>query len=323
MLKKTIIAASFLGMAFAQTQVFAFPDKSIRMVVPYAAGGVTDTVSRSIAHGLEKQMKQSVVVENKPSANTALGAKQVATSRPDGYTILMATGSTLLLNPMLYKKLSYDASDLVPIALVAETPLIFTVNNKVQADSVESFIKLASSKEANSFNYASTGTGMSTHLAGALFMKMAGLESTHVPFNGSMPAFTNLVGGQVDMSFDSIATALPLIKDGRIKPIAVTTRKRLDVLPDIPTIAEKGYPDYSATAWYVLVAPKGTPSEVIESYKVAVNEVLKDKSMQEKFNNLGVEIFPPGSTSEMYAFIDMEKKKWGGLIQSMNLTLDK
>lgn len=300
----------------------SFPDKSIRMVVPYAAGGVTDQISRNIARGLEKQLNQTVVVDNKPGANTAIGARLVSTAKPDGYTILMATGSTLLLNPMMYKNLSYNADDLLPVSLLAETPLVFAVNNNVKANDVESFVKLAESMPGETFSYASTGTGTSTHLAGALFMEMAKLKANHVPFNGSMPAYTNLVGGQVDMSFDSIASALPLIKDGRIRPLAVTTTKRLDVLPDTPTVEEKGYKGYSATAWYVLALPKGTDQKIVDKYRTALNEVLKDKSLHQSFSNLGVEIFPPSNAEQMYAFMDMERKKWSGLIESLNIKFD-
>lgn len=316
-----VLATSLLMLpSFAQAD--DFPTQPIRMVVPYAAGGVTDTVSRQLAKGIEKQLKQTIVVDNKPGANTAIGARLVAMSKPDGYTLLMATGSTLILNPMLYKNLSYNAEDLIPVSLVAETPLIFTVNNKIPADSIESFVKLVESKPKNTYSYASTGTGTSTHLAAALFMKMANLDLSHIPFNGSMPAYTNLVGGQVDLSFDSIASALPFIKDGRLKPIAVTTTKRLEVLPDTPTVAEKGYKGYSATAWYVFALPKGTDTNIVTKYREAINEVLKDEELRKSFANLGVEIFPPSSAEEMLAFMDMESKKWGDLIQSLNITLD-
>ena len=239
-----LLACLPLG-AFGQ----AYPTHSVRLVVPFPAGGTTDILARDVAMRLTETLGQSVVVDNRPGAGGNIGSDLVAKSPADGYTLLMGTVGTHAINPSLYSKMPYDhVKDFAPVVLVAGVPNVLVVNPALPVKSVSDLIKLAKDKPGQ-INFASSGSGTSIHLSGELFKTMAGVEMTHIPYKGSAPALSDLVGGQVQIMFDNLPSALPQIKAGRLRAIAVTSLKRAPVLPDIPTINESGLPGFEASPW--------------------------------------------------------------------------
>lgn len=292
--------------AGAQTD---FPTKLIKFIVPAAAGGPTDLTTRLLAHEMQKTLGQPVVVEPKPGAGGNVGADFVAKSPPDGYTILMATIGTHAINQTLYKTLPFDPiKDFTPVSQVVRYPLIFVVHPSVPAKNVREFIDYAKANPGK-LNRASGGSGTSMHLSGELFRSMAGLDLPHIPYKGSSPALSDLVGGQVQIMFDSMMTALPLVKAGKLRALGVTGAARSPVVPDIPTIAEQGVPGYSAVGWIGVVAPAKTPPEIVAKLHNAVASALKIPAVAERLSAQAAE--PVGSTPEEFAaFMLAETKKW-------------
>jgi tripartite-type tricarboxylate transporter receptor subunit TctC len=320
------IAASLgtLGASQAQAQTPAgpaFPDHPIRLVVPYAAGGSADTLARALAKQMQIDMGQPVFVENKPGGNTAIGAQAVAAAPADGYTLLVCTGSTVVTNPMLYPKLTYDpARDLAAVARIAVSPLVVAVNPALPAANLAEFIRLARAKPGK-LNYASTGTGSVIHLASLLLESQAGIEMVHIPFNGSAPAIAAVLGGQVEMFSDSIASSLPHIKAGKMRALAVTTAERLKVLPDVPAVAET-FPGFDVSAWYGVMAPAKTPPAVIARVNAAIAKAMADKGYREQFEAMGL-VIPASTNAPAFAeLIRRERDKWGPLIKAKNITLE-
>jgi tripartite-type tricarboxylate transporter receptor subunit TctC len=320
------IAASLgtLGASQAQAQTPAgpaFPDHPIRLVVPYAAGGSADTLARALAKQMQIDMGQPVFVENKPGGNTAIGAQAVAAAPADGYTLLVCTGSTVVTNPMLYPKLTYDpARDLAAVARIAVSPLVVAVNPALPAANLAEFIRLARAKPGK-LNYASTGTGSVIHLASLLLESQAGIEMVHIPFNGSAPAIAAVLGGQVEMFADSIASSLPHIKVGKMRALAVTTAERLKVLPDVPAVAET-FPGFDVSAWYGVMAPAKTPPAVIARVNAAIAKAMADKGYREQFEAMGL-VIPASTNAPAFAeLIRRERDKWGPLIKAKNITLE-
>jgi tripartite-type tricarboxylate transporter receptor subunit TctC len=217
----------------------SFPNRPLRLVVPYAPGGTADALARALAEHMRKFLGQPVVVDNKPGANTAIGAQMVATAAADGYSLLLATGSTMVTNPLMYAKLGYDPRDLTPVGMVAVAPLVVEVHPDVPAKDLAELIRLARAKPGR-LNYASTGAGSVIHLASLLLESQAGVQLTHIPFKGSSPALAAVLSGEVEVFLDSIGSSMPLIKAGKLRALAVTTPKRLKVLPNVPTVAESG-----------------------------------------------------------------------------------
>ncbi len=286
-----------------------FPTKPIRFVVPAAAGGPTDLTARLIAQEMQKALGQPVVVEPKPGAGGNVGADAVAKSAPDGYTILMATIGTHAINQTLYKSLPFDpVKDFTPVTQVVQYPLIFVVNPSVPAKNVKEFIDYAKANPGK-LNRASGGSGTSMHLSGELFRSMAGLDLPHIPYKGSAPALNDLVGGQVHLMFDSMMTALPLVKAGKLRALGITGATRSPAVPDIPTIAEQGVAGYSAAGWIGVVAPAKTPPEIVAKLSKAVAAAVKAPAVAERLSAQAAE--PVGSTPEEFAaFIQAETKKW-------------
>jgi tripartite-type tricarboxylate transporter receptor subunit TctC len=299
----------------------AFPDHPIRLVVPYAAGGSADTLARALAKQMQIDMGQPVFVENKPGGNTAIGAQAVAAAPADGYTLLVCTGSTVVTNPMLYPKLTYDpARDLAAVARIAVSPLVVAVNPALPAANLAEFIRLARAKPGK-LNYASTGTGSVIHLASLLLESQAGIEMVHIPFNGSAPAIAAVLGGQVEMFSDSIASSLPHIKAGKMRALAVTTAERLKVLPDVPAVAET-FPGFDVSAWYGVMAPAKTPPAVIARVNAAIAKAMADKGYREQFEAMGL-VIPASTNAPAFAeLIRRERDKWGPLIKAKNITLE-
>ncbi|MGE0804955.1 MAG: tripartite tricarboxylate transporter substrate binding protein [Burkholderiaceae bacterium] len=310
-------AAAGLG-AGAAAQ--SYPSQPVRIIVPFQAGGLTDIVAREIGSRLGERLGTAVVVENRPGAGGNIGADLVAKAPPDGHTLLMGSIGTNAVNALIYRKMPYDsATAFAPISLVASGTLMLVVNPAVPAKDLKQLLSLARA-EPGRLSYASGGNGASQHLAGELLKTMAGVDIVHVPYKGIAHGVTDLVAGQVSMTFD-MATVLPYVKSGKLRPIAVANGQRSSSLPDVPTIAEAGLPGYEASAWYGLFAPAGTPAEIVRRLNSEVVGILKRPEVREKFISLGAE--PVGNSSEAFAaFIAAEVDKWRPIVKQAKMQMD-
>jgi tripartite-type tricarboxylate transporter receptor subunit TctC len=312
------------GALCASTAVVAqaYPTKPLKLVVPYAPGGSTDQLARAVAERLGQALGQAVVVENKPGANTIIGADAVAKAPPDGYTMFVGSSASLAVNPLLYEKLPYDPKrDFAGISLLASSPLVMVVLSSLPAKTVKEFVELAKAKPG-SLNFASVGNGNPLHLAGELFKSMTGADMTHVPYNGSAPALTALLGGQVQVMYDVVLSSQPHIKAGRLRAIALTGSKRVPILPDVPTIAESGYPGYEAGIWFALVVPKATPAAIVQRLNAEVNRILRQPEMRARFDDLALELIP-STPEEVGNFTEREQARWAKLVKDLNIRLDR
>lgn len=291
----------------------AYPDKPVRMVVPYAAGGSTDVVARALGHELTRLWGQPVVIDNRPGASTIIASEIVARSAPDGYTLLVTTTSFTIV-PSLTAKLPYHPDrDFEPITLLNTTPLVLVVNPSVPARSVKELIALARARPG-ALNFGSAGSGGSNHLAGELFNTMAGVKMVHVPYKGNAPALNDLVGGHVDVVFNGLISAIPLIKAGKLRPLAVTSLSRAAVLPEVPTLDEAGLKGFRAVAWNALSAPARTPKAVIAKISADVRKVLRTPEVLERLKAEGSD--PVGNSPEQFAaFMRDETATWKRVIE--------
>jgi len=262
-----------MATAPAMAQAPAWPERPLRLVVPFAAGGATDLLGRLLAVGLGEKLGQPVVVENKPGASTVVGANQVARAAPDGYTLLLAASTTLTLNPAIRQHLGYDPiKSFTPLGLVADMSLVLVANPDAQVNSLKDLVTQAKA-HPDKFSYGSFGTGSSVHFGGEMLKSATGIRMVHVPFNGSAPSLTALTGGQVQVAVDTVVASLPLIKGGKIRPVAVLSPQRLPALPQVPTVAESGYPGFQMGTWFALLAPAGLPAPVQQKLEKALAEV--------------------------------------------------
>lgn len=320
-------AARFIGAFCAAAMLLPslaaaeYPERPIRLIIPFPAGGATDILGRSVADFLSKEFRQSIVVENKPGANTSVAADLVAHAPADGYTLLVAAASTLVLNPLLYKKPTIDPKAFRPLSIMVEVPLIMVVNKAVPAASVAEFVAYVKANPGK-VNYASSGAGGPLHLAGELFNISAGVDMTHVPYRGSAPALTDLISGQVQAMFDPVSSSLEQVRGGALRALAVTGAERASVLPDVPTVAESGFPDFRATAWYGVVAPKGLPDDVAQRLIAACDKALVDPAFRKTLENLGYVVMRPGGEPVFARFIEQEHARWSKVIKSQNISLD-
>ena len=299
-----------------------YPVRPIKLVVPYAAGGPTDVLGRLVADYLGRDLKQAVIVENKPGAQGAIGAEAVARADPDGYALFVAAGSIIVLNPMLYKKLSYDpVKDFRMLALVTDLPVVMEVHPSVPAKTVAEFVAYAR-QNPGKLNFGSAGTGGTIHLAGEMFKQMAGIEMTHVPYKGAGPALTDLLSGNIQVMFDSMGTALPPVKAGLLRPLGVSSTQRTPDLPDVPTIAESGYPDYAVSVWYGIVAPSKLPDEIAQKISASLDRALNDDAFRASLEKIGFPVFRPRSAAAITEFIDADRARWSAVIRAQNISLD-
>ncbi len=298
----------------------AYPTKPVRIIVPFTPGGAADIMTRALGERLRQQLGQPVLVENKPGAGTVIASDYVAKQAPDGYTLLMAA-SSLGIAPSIYKNVAYDpVKDFAPVTLVASVVHVLEVNAKLPVKNVQELISYLKSN-GKTLSYSSAGTGTSTHLEGELFKTMAGVELTHIPYKGSSPALTDLVGGNVQVMVDAYASSAPFIKSGSVRALAVTTAKRSATLPDLPTVAESGLPGYEAMPWLGLIAPAGTPPEVVKRVYAATQEALKDRALIEQFHALGLDII--GNTPAQFAaFIKQDAVKWAKVAKASGAQAD-
>lgn len=286
-----------------------YPDKPVKIIVPYPPAGTTDILARLIAQRLSERMKQPFVIENRPGAGGAIGSVAVAKSPADGYTLLMATVNSHGINSALFKNLPYDAvKDFTPITIVGSTPNVLAVHPSVPAKTLAELLALARANPG-SLNFASTSQGGSPHMSGELLKSMTGVDIAHIPYKGAGPMLIDLIGGQVQMGFDNLPSSIGHIRSGKIRAIAVTTAKRFPGAPEIPTMAESGVPGYVVEAWFGLLAPAGTPKPVIDALYANIAAILKQPEVVKQLFDLGAE--PGGNTPEAYARqIAADVEKW-------------
>lgn len=316
-------AVCALGILFAGAAAAAdYPDKPIRMYVPYPPGGITDVLTRSLAELMRKELGQPVVVENKPGANTAVAAQALAQSPADGYTVMMAAAATVVMNPLLNAKLAYDpARDFTPVARIAETPLVLVVRTDSPARTLADLIAAAKTKPADA-SFASTGMGSTLHLAGELLQLETGTQMLHVPYKGSAPALNGVLGGETQFMIDSVGSSIPLIKGGKLRAVAVTSAKRLPALPDVPTVAESGVPGFDVSTWFGLLVPKQTPAAVVTRLNAAAALAVRDPAFRAQFEAVGLVVPEPIDPATFTKFIQAETAKWAPLIKAKNITLE-
>ncbi|MHC2461941.1 Bug family tripartite tricarboxylate transporter substrate binding protein [Bradyrhizobium embrapense] len=317
-----IVALTALLTAALPARAADYPTRPIKLVVPYAAGGPTDVLGRLVGEYLGRDLKQVVVVENKAGAQGAIGAEAVARSDPDGYTLFVTAASIFVLNPLLYKKLPYDpARDFRLLSVITDAPMIMEVNPSVPATTIAEFVAYAR-KNPGKLNFGSAGTGGTVHLAGEMFKQMAGVEMTHVPYKGAGPALQDLLSGNIQLMFDTLGTALPPIKSGLLRALGVSSTERIPDLPDLPTIAESGYPDYAVSVWYGIAAPSKVPDEIAAKIKASLDRALNDEAFHASLVRIG---FPPlrvKSQAEIDRFVDTDRARWAGVVKALNISLD-
>jgi tripartite-type tricarboxylate transporter receptor subunit TctC len=293
----------------------AYPSRVIKLIVPYPPGGTTDLLGRLIAEQIKTGLNATVVVENKPGAGTAIGADQVARSAADGYTLLLATSTTLAINKTLYKKLPYDpVKDFAAISLVAEVPFALIVNPGIPARTLTEFIAYAKANPGLAFG--SAGNGSPQHLGAELLKSQAGIDIRHVPYRGSVPAMLDVIANHVPFMIMDLEPALPQIKEGKVRVLGVTTPKRVAVTPDIPTLAESGLPGYELVAWQGLVAPAGTPRPIVDALAAQVARMLADPSTGARFATLAVEPMAGSTPDSFAAFIKTEVERWATIVKN-------
>jgi tripartite-type tricarboxylate transporter receptor subunit TctC len=299
----------------------AWPSKPIKYVVPFAPGGTTDILARTVGEKLSIALGQPVVVENKPGAGGGVGADFTAKAAPDGYTIMGGTISTHAINASLYSNLPYDpVKDFAAITMIARVPNLLVINPGIPAKNVAELIALMKANPGK-FTFASSGNGTSQHLSGELFKSMAGVDMQHIPYKGSPPALQDVVGGQVSMTFDNITTAWPLAKAGKLRPLAVTTAKRSSVAPEVPTLAESGLPGFEIGSWQGVFAPAGTPPEIVKRLNAEIVKILNMPDVKEKLIGLGAE--PVGDTPEQFsAYVKTEVVKWSDIVKKSGAKVD-
>lgn len=308
------------GAALAQSTPDNYPSKPIHLILPFPPGGGTDILGRIVAERLTTQLGQPVVIENRGGAGGNVGAEAAAHSAPDGYTLVLVAPS-LAISPSLYAKLNYDpVKDFAPVSLVGSVPNVMVINPGVPARNLAEFIALAKSKPGG-MNFGSGGPGTSNHLAGELFNLEAGVKLVHVPYKGVNLAMNDVVAGQVQLVVIGVPAALPFIKAGRLRALAVIAPRRLAALPDVPTAAEAGLPNYEVTTWYGVLAPAGTPKPIIARLNAEIVRVMHAPDLQERFAATGTE--PKTSTPEEFAdFIQQEMAKWGKVVRAAGLKAD-
>jgi len=318
--RSIVIFSAALSMTCLASQAVAkdvYPNKPIRLVVPYTPGGGADSLARLVAQKMSENLGQSIIIENKPGANTILASGEVARARADGYTLLYVA-SSFAINPSLYK-VPYDTEKAFsPVGMVAEIPLIIIRNNKTPYTTVSDLIA-AAKKGVDPISFASYGQGSPAHLGGELLQKMAGVTMLHVPYKGSAGAHNDLLGGQVPISFSSIEPALQIIRSKRAEPIAVMTKKRLSVLPNVPTVAET-LPGFEAIGWNGIVAPAGTPENVIALLNKALNEAVMATDVQAKYQEIGIQA-DPMPAAQFGSKISSEITKWSDIVKSADIKL--
>ena len=318
-LSAVTVVAGLLSPAASYAQD-AFPQQPIKLVVPFAPGGGNDVFARLIAQKLSANLSQQVVVENKPGAGGNIGSKYVATSKADGYTLLLGHTGTMSINPTLYANLGYDPKqELRPVASIASTPLVLVVREGSPYKSLADLLKAAKDK-AGSLNYASSGAGTGNHLTAVLMDQNAKVQSTHIPYRGTGPALADLLGGQVDFTFSVIPPVLGTLKANKLRALAISGEQRSTLLPEVPTMAEAGLPDTVSVLNYGILAPKETPDSVVSFLHGKIAAVLKDPEVVQRLNQEGAEVLSL-SNDDYTKVLESDREKWAKVLKSADITL--
>lgn len=305
------------GLAAAQ----AYPAKPVRLVVPFPAGGATDILARTISMKASEKLGQQIVIDNRPGAGGTIGSDHVAKAAPDGYTLLIATGSTHSIGPIINSRIPYNVTrDFAPVAYVAKTTSVLVVPNQLPVKNLKEFIALLKANPGK-YNYGSSGNGTNSHLSGELFKAQAQVFMTHIPYRGTGLVFTDMVSGQVHMLMDNYVTAQSNIKDGKLRVLGVTSLERQSFLPDVPTLHEQGLKGFDVGNWFGIYAPKGTPGDIIARVNTAFNQALQEPDMQKRLASLGAT--PTGSTPEqMGKMVADDTAKWERLIRDRKIIVE-
>ena len=307
--------------ARAQGPALDYPTRPITLIVPYAPGGGNDVLARGVAEPMSKALGQPIVIENHGGAGGSIGTRQVAKPAPDGYTLGLGGTGTLAIDPTLYPNAGYDPrKDFAPVGLIATGPLIVLVNPSLPAHNVQELIALATAQPGK-LNYASAGKGSGIHLGTVLFADTAGIDITHIPYKGSGPALTDLLGGHVSIDFSSLPSAIGLVKDGKLRALGVTGLKRSATFPDVPTVAEQGLPGFEAVLHYGIVAPAGTPRPIVDKLNAALRAALNTDDVHRRIATEGAEPLPT-TPDEYAADIDREETKWSALVKKAGAKAD-
>jgi tripartite-type tricarboxylate transporter receptor subunit TctC len=315
---KTLLAIAAAAIATAANA--AWPDKPVKLVVPYAAGGAADALARVVATELSNRFKQQVIIENKVGAGGTIGAAAVAQAAPDGYTFLY-DATSFTVNPSLFPKLSFSYErDFVPVGMVARIPTLLVVPASSPVNSVADLVQRART-QASGLTYASAGSGGAAHLSAELFAQGNKLKLIHVPYKGGAPALTDLAGGQVDMMFSAITASGPLVKAGRLKAIATAFDRRIDAMPQLPTVAESGLPGFSASEWNAIWAPAGTPPDIVKRFETELIGAIAQPSVRQRLAELGA-LPANGDAKELAEFVRAETGKWAAVVKTANIKVD-
>lgn len=319
--RRTLLAAALAlcGVAQAQSPA-AWPSRPIRIVVPFPAGGPTDIAARVVGQAIGESLKTPVIVENRAGAHGFIGVTEAAKGPADGYTLMMASIGTMAINPRLHEKIPYDANkDFAPVSLVVTVPIVVVANPQaLPVKTIPEFVAYLKAHPGK-VNFASAGSGGSSHLVPEYFKYRTGTFMTHIPYKGSGPAIADVVAGQVQVMFDTLLTSTPFVKSGKLKMLAVTTAQRLPDYPDVPTMAEAlGMKDFEASSWYALYAPAGTPQEIVQRLSAEVDAALKKPAVAKRLTDLGA-VPVGGSPEKLAAFQKAEQAKWGKVIQAANI----
>ena len=298
--------------AFAEA---AYPSQTIKMIVPYPAGGTTDLLGRMVADQLQTGLGGAVIVENKPGAGTTIGAEQVARAQPDGYTLLLATSTTLAINKTLYRNLPYDpVKDFTPIALVAGVPFALIINPMIPAKTLPEFIAYAKSKPG--LTYGSAGNGSPQHLGAEMLKSAAGIDIRHVAYRGSVAAMLDVIAGHISFMVIDLQPALPQIADGKLRVLGVTTPRRVASAPDIPTLAESGLPGFELVAWQGVVGPAGLPRPIVDQLAAQIGKLVANPATRDKFKLLALEPLPPSTPDSFAEYVKSEVDRWATIVKN-------
>jgi len=324
MTRRTFVLAIMAALLFvatppavAPTTAQPYPSRPVKIIVPTPAGGPVDVMARLLANALPPVLGQNVIVENRAGAGNTLGSKVAAAADPDGYTLLVSAASGLIMSPMVYKSAGYDENSFAPIALVAETPQVLVAHPTAPFDSVAELVAYAKANPGK-LNYSTGGAGTLPHLTAELFKQLSGTDIVHVPYKGGGPALTDVVAGQIQMTFDTVGTSVQFIRDGRLKPLAVSNPTRLAEMPSVPTMPELGYPAINSGAWVAVLAPLGTPPAIIARLNQATNDALKSAAMKEPLARLGSQA-RGGSPDDLAEHMKAEHDKWAPIVAQLGL----
>jgi tripartite-type tricarboxylate transporter receptor subunit TctC len=315
------VLAAVLALAASGAMAQAYPSKPVRLVVGFAPGGAADTVARALSEPLGRILGQPIIVENRPGAGSSIAAENVAKSAPDGYSVLIASPSSISVNPAINPKLNYKPAELAPVTKVSSSPLLIVVNPATGITSVKDLVA-AAKKEPGKLNYATSGVGSAPHFGAAHFSQVAGVQMVHVPFKGGSPAITSVVAGDTQLSFATPPSVLGMVKAGRLKALAVTSRERSQLMPEIPGMAEAGLPDFAMAFWYGLFVPTGTPADIVKKLYAATIEAAQKPEFKAALAREGTEVSLSASTEEFAAFLVEDAKFWTKLAKDSGATAD-